>query len=326
MPNTIARQTQPTTMAPHKEANNKQPPEKWALAFITQSRLCHEDWLIPPGEKVPLEDGKSYLETTLIAVQICESSSVPRVRILQPRGDFIELDKSLSDTQVDERFRSAPYLHESSVVVRSRIAPYGGSGFFAGDITGWKDYRARPLSVGSVRNLFDRSHSRYRMQDPEGEGMQAYIWSLLESEEKFGPSTSVSGATYHLAESYKTLPYPDFVHLTCEDYKVMGDKKKRNALAVPGPTDLQYSLKLRASSPVYAKQSSRVALRTVGVTPLQTKAPCAAVARSPQQVLYLLGPDELGVISSRSLHIRRCAAVDRPVVREKARASTVSFH
>jgi hypothetical protein len=242
-------------MAPHKEVDNKQPPEKWALAFITQSRLCHEDWLIPPGEKVPLEDGKSYLETTLIAVQICESSSVPTVRILQPRGDFIGLNKSLSDTQVDERFRAAPYLHESSVVVRSRIAPYGGSGFFAGDITGWRDYRSRPLSVGSVRNLFDRSHSRYRMQDPESEGTQAYIWSLLESEEKFGPSTAVSGAKYQLESSYKPLPYPDFLHLTCEDYKAMGDKKKKNALAVPTPTDLQYSLKLRASSPVYAKQT-----------------------------------------------------------------------
>ena len=52
------------------------------------------------------------------------------------------------------------------------------------------------------------------------------------------------------------MAYPDFLHLTCEDYMFMAEKKKRNAFAVPTPTDLQYSLKLRSTtSPVYAKQT-----------------------------------------------------------------------
>ena len=253
----LAQLTLPSQPTVADEKKTKKHKENWSLCFITQSRLCYKDWLLPPGELVPLTDGRAYVETTIVAAQICDEAGVAKVRILLQNGKFLALNESMSDAQVSRVFSSAAYLHESSIVVRSRISPYGGSGFFFDDISGWRDVRYRPLAPSSVHNLFDRTHTRYRTIDPSTQEPRAYIWDLihLSRERNQGIDADIAGVQYLIGENPKPREYPDFLHLTCEDYLVMAKKRTRNSLAVPDPTDLQFSLKQKAAGEtVYAKQ------------------------------------------------------------------------
>jgi hypothetical protein len=234
--------------------------ETWENFLLVQSRLCYENWLLPPGQKLKVVPGL-YLEYHVVALQVSTilHATQPKIRILLPgrtggkdrlaKDRGIELTRDMGFEEICKQFNRHRTLHAASAVIRSELNLAGGSGIAVGSIKGWADYQSMPLNGQDVLNIFDPSNKRYTTADGET-NEESYVWRLVEDLDK---QTMVSdqeveeelcGASYHIGGSTHLLP--NFIYLPMADYVKKNHAARdntTNSWAVPEVDRLKLSLR-----------------------------------------------------------------------------------